>query len=166
MTAIEKNRGVATGGAVGKADRLAGQQLQRELGKPVPLLHLISHDSLHSSGFCGAVRPHKLKRGVFPIFRPMITTTSPVGNPRMFGRSVRWYGAASRVALYKAQTPPSRVEGPFHCLPLIPAAAGIHSPFCRLSTLRCPGLAHAWRFPVAIAVSAQRKGSGFPLRRE
>ena len=129
MTAIEKNRGVTTGSAVGKADRLAGQQLQRELGKPVPLLHLISHDSLRSSGFCGAIRPRKLNRGAFPVFRPMITTRSPVGNPRMFGgvRTVVW---SSRPGSPRPRTnAPLTGPGAFSLSPVIPAAAGTQSPF-------------------------------------
>ena len=162
MTAIEKHRGVATGSSLRKADRLARHQLQRELGKPVPLLHLISHDSLHSSGFCGAIRPRKLNRGAFPVFRPMITTRSPVGNPRMFG-SVRTVVWSSRPGSPRPRTnAPLTGRGAFSLSPVNPAAAGIQSPFCRLSTLRCPGLAHAWRFPVAISRVGAEKGLWIP----
>ena len=145
MTAIEKNRGVATGGAVGKADRLAGQQLQREIGKPVPLLHLISHDSLHSSGFCGVIRPRKLKRGAFPVFRPMITTSSPVGNPWMFG-IVCTVVLSSRPGSPRPRTNALLTgRGAFSLSPVVPAAAGIHSSFLSFEyapvSRACPRLA-------------------------
>ena len=95
VTTIEKQRGVATGSALRKADSLAGQQLKRELGKPVPLLHLVSHDSLH---FFGVLRRRPIPRSqsrAACIFRPMITTTSPVGNPRRVGVTVQTRDAGS-----------------------------------------------------------------------
>ena len=119
VTTIEKQRGVATGSALRKADSLAGQQLKRELGKPVPLLHLVSHDSLH---FFGVLRRRPIPRSrsrAACIFRPMITTTSPVGNPRMFGgvRRVEWSGRPAYG--YRA----------FSLTPVIPVGAGIRRPF-------------------------------------
>ncbi len=162
MTAIEKNRGVTTGGAVGKADRLAGQQLQRELGKPFPLLHLISHDSLRSSGSCGAVRPRKLKRGAFPVFRPMITTRSPVGNPRMFGgvRTVVW---SIRPGSPRPRTDaPLTGRGAFSLSTVNPAAAGIHSPFLSFEYAPVPRACPRLTFPRCHKRVGAEKGLWIP----
>ena len=119
MTTIEKQRGVATGSALRKADSLAGQQLKRELGKPVPLLHLVSHDSLH---FFGVLRRRPIPRSqsrAACIFRPMITTTSPVGNPRMFVGVPRVVWSGRPAYGYRA----------FSLTPVIPVGAGIRRPF-------------------------------------
>ena len=77
------------------------------------MLHLISHDSLHFFGVFGRRPIPRSQSRAACIFRPMITTTSPAGNPRMFGgvRTAVW---RSRPGNPRPRTDAaSRVQGLF-----------------------------------------------------